>query len=162
LGNWKKSGLSINKKELLSRSLPVLLWAIVIFAFSANPDPYQALPQSWTEPSTSATSINPTTTPNVLSIDEVLGRFLHLGEYLILAFLVYRMIVWRNKVTLIPAILAIGLSSMYAFSDEIHQHYVPGRAFQLSDLALDITGILLGSLAFYLINRKVEKRTHKT
>lgn len=140
----------------------MFLWAIVIFAFSANPDPYNALPENWSESSTSATTMTPKTTPNAISIDEGLGRFLHTGEYLILSFLICRMFVWQNKVTLLPVMLAIGLSSIYALSDELHQHYIPGRAFQLSDLVLDMTGILVGTLVFYLINRRAEKRLPTT
>jgi VanZ family protein len=143
--------LSTNVKELFSGYLPVLLWAIVIFAFSANPVPYQALPQSWSETLTSATTVTPTATLNAITINEVLGRFLHVGEYFILALLVCRMVVWQDKVTPISNIAVIGLSSIYAISDELHQHYVPGRTLQVSDLLLDIVGILVGVLVFHLI-----------
>ena len=48
--------------------------------------------------------------------------------------------------------------SIYALSDEIHQIPVPGRTFELLDLAIDFTGIVLGilviSLFFKLRNRK--------
>lgn len=33
---------------------------------------------------------------------------------------------------------------LYALSDEIHQIFVPGRTFQLEDLALDLLGALAG------------------
>lgn len=41
---------------------------------------------------------------------------------------------------LIP--LLIGF--LYAVSDEIHQHFVPGRAMQARDVLIDTAGVLLG------------------
>lgn len=144
----------MTKKEFVSRYLPVLLWAIVIFAFSANPKPYSALPQSWSQPVTSV--------PSTPSTDEILGRFLHVGEYIVLAFLVSWMIVWRNRISSSALLFVIGLSSLYALSDEIHQHFVPGRAFQWSDLLLDLTGILIGTLVFFLVKRLGRNRAPGT
>ena len=36
------------------------------------------------------------------------------------------------------------LCAVYALSDEIHQIFVPGRAFQLIDLAVDLAGFAIG------------------
>ena len=41
-------------------------------------------------------------------------------------------------------------SALYALSDEIHQIFVPGRAFELSDLFLDISGVLLALFLWWL------------
>jgi len=38
---------------------------------------------------------------------------------------------------------------VYSLSDEIHQLFVPGRAFQLVDLMLDFVGVILG-LGIYM------------
>ena len=38
---------------------------------------------------------------------------------------------------------------VYALSDEVHQYFVPGRAFQGVDLLVDGVGALLGILFFY-------------
>lgn len=40
------------------------------------------------------------------------------------------------------------LSLGYAVTDEIHQIFVPGRACQLTDLAVDLCGIILGVVVF--------------
>ena len=47
--------------------------------------------------------------------------------------------------------LSIILSSGYAITDEIHQIFVPGRACQLTDLAIDICGIVLGVVVFCVL-----------
>lgn len=56
-------------------------------------------------------------------------------------------------------VLSILVSLGYAITDEIHQIFVPGRAFQLSDLAIDLGGIVLGTVVFdcfILISRKIQ------
>lgn len=48
-------------------------------------------------------------------------------------------------------VLSASLSLLYAVTDEIHQIFVPGRACQLSDLAVDFGGIILGVTLFTLL-----------
>ena len=61
-----------------------------------------------------------------------------------------------NKPWLIEKVVLI-FSFIYAFSDEIHQLFVPGRAFEIMDLAIDLAGIIVGifaaKLIFYLSHR---------
>lgn len=63
-------------------------------------------------------------------------------------------------------LISIIFSVLYALSDEIHQHFVPGRAFQLSDLAVDTSGAILGTIVwfvlFLLIKAIINKRKPKT
>ncbi len=49
----------------------------------------------------------------------------------------------------------------YAITDEIHQLFVPGRAFQISDLAVDLAGIILGTIAFISISKIISKKTSR-
>ncbi len=49
---------------------------------------------------------------------------------------------------------------IYAASDEIHQIFIPGRAFQISDIAVDATGAAAGiaaCIALYIIVLKIIK-----
>ena len=137
------------KEHFLLRWLPVLLWAIFIFITSANPDPYRPLPASWTIPTMSANS-DPGS--KRINADELLGRFLHAAEYLVLAAFAARALVWRDDLRLVLLAMAFGLSALFAISDETHQLFVPGRAFELSDLALDLGGSVIGMVtyAFFL------------
>lgn len=145
-------------KTILSRFLPVIIWMAVIFAFSARSDPYASLPPTWGEPQVSTTPTpTGTVTKTLPSTDEILGRFLHVGEYLVLGFLVLRAVAWEGTVRAGNAGVSLGIAMLYALSDEIHQIYVPGRAFQVSDLLLDLTGILLGLGIYYWIYRKKER-----
>ena len=131
---------------LVSRWLPVLIWASVIFMASANSDPYKPLPSRWIEPCFSTTSNSP-------SCAELLGRVLHIGEYAVLAALTMRALVGKRKLKLIFFLAAFGISSLYGLMDEIHQLFVPGRAFQLMDLALDCSGGMIGLIIYTKIRK---------
>ena len=47
--------------------------------------------------------------------------------------------------------LTLGLCAAYAVTDEIHQIFVPGRAFQVPDMAVDTAGARLGVGVFCLL-----------
>jgi VanZ family protein len=96
--------------------LPVLLWAAVIFAFSAIPSLGTGL-GTW---------------------DYVLRKCAHMTEYAVLAVLLRRAL-GRDA----PALL---LASAYAVTDEFHQTFVRGRHGSPVDWAIDTAGALAGLL----------------
>lgn len=49
------------------------------------------------------------------------------------------------------ALLSLAFSVLYSFTDEIHQIFIEGRAFQFIDLAVDAAGSLAGIAAGYII-----------
>ena len=55
-------------------------------------------------------------------------------------------------------VLAAVFACVYSLSDEIHQIFVPGRAFQLSDLAVDWSGVVCGTIVCTLIFLSVRRR----
>lgn len=75
----------------------------------------------------------------------------HLITYIVLGFLAANTLVTFKLTAVIRWISPIMFGTLYAVSDEIHQHFVPGRAFQISDIVVDIIGVVLGVLAFWLI-----------
>jgi VanZ like family len=103
--------------------LPPLLWAAVIFAFSSVPDLGTGL-GGW---------------------DLVLRKLAHTLEYAILGALLLRAL--RAE---LPA-LAAGIA--YAASDELHQHFVPGRRGAPLDVLIDSVGVALGLLAWRRLAR---------
>jgi len=94
----------------------VLLWAVLIFAFSSIPSLGTDL-GTW---------------------DLVLRKLAHLAEYAILGVLLVR-------ATRRPA-AAVFLAGLYAVSDEVHQTFVDGRAGAPLDVAIDTAGALAGVL----------------
>lgn len=138
-------------RTYLWRWLPILLWATVIFLASANPNPYKSLASWWLQPCFSAGAGSP-------SCAELLGRVLHTSEYAVLAVLLGRALVWRGELRLASLAFALGISELYALSDEVHQLFVPGRTFQWMDLGLDLLGGVLGLTVFALIRKKSAQR----
>lgn len=101
-------------RSSLSRWLPVLVWAGVIFAFSSVPDLGTGL-GGW---------------------DLVLRKIAHAAEYALLGALLTR--------ATGRAGLAFALGTLYAVSDELHQSFVPGRVGSPLDVAIDAVGIAIG------------------
>ena len=93
---------------------PVVLWAAVIFAFSSVPDLGTGL-GTW---------------------DLLLRKLAHAGEYAALGVLLLRAL--RDE----RAALALGIA--YAGSDELHQHFVPGRVGSPFDVLIDAVGVAIG------------------
>ena len=138
-------------KKILKSWLPVLFWAAIIFLFSANPDPYRFLPASWH-------SAVPIPALSNSSAAELLGQLMHFVEYAVLAFLLARALYSSGRGARvfqhdkpeppkIPALVVI-IAMLYALSDETHQLFVPGRAFQVIDLVVDLVGVLGGAYLY--------------
>jgi VanZ family protein len=140
-------------KSLILRYLPVLLWMVLIFNLSASSNPYKAvLPSHWQSTCTQWLSSSPMA--HALCQDDTVGDTSHVLEYAILAFLCLRALVTserplaQNKSLILLALL---ITLLYALSDETHQLFVKGRAFQLADLARDATGAGLGLACAWFI-----------
>ena len=93
---------------------PVVLWAAVIFAFSAVPDLGTGL-GTW---------------------DLVLRKLAHATEFAVLGALLLR--------SLGAARPALALGIAYAASDELHQLFVAGRHGSPVDVLIDAVGVALG------------------
>jgi VanZ family protein len=112
------------------RWLVVVFWMGVIFALSAVPSlasPFEPLH------------------------DFILRKFAHVTEYIILTALLFwalQVHISRNSNALIiAAVTAI----LYAFSDEWHQTFVPGREGSLRDVGIDALGII--GVCLYSLDR---------
>jgi VanZ family protein len=98
--------------------LPVVLWAGLIFTFSAVPSLGTGL-GTW---------------------DVVLRKLAHAAEFAVLGALLYRAL--RRE----P--LAILLGSAYAVTDEVHQAFVSGRHGSPLDWLIDTAGVGAGVLLY--------------
>lgn len=105
----------------ISAWLPVVLWMGVIFFFSSLPD----LPSN-----------------EIDVLDFILKKSAHMIEFALLFAWVAR--ATKGKISWFNFALPI----FWAFLDETHQLFVPGRGGRLTDVTIDILGILI---AYYLI-----------
>lgn len=92
--------------------------------------------------------------------DGVVRSVAHGCEYAALGFLMYNAFYSFKKK--ISPIISVSLSFLYAITDEIHQLFVPGRAFQLVDLIVDLVGILFGTVAIVVLIRLTAKAKNKS
>jgi VanZ family protein len=104
--------------RVVSLWLPVVAWAALIFALS------------------SVDSLD----SGLGGIDFVVRKLAHVTEYAVLGALLARAV--GQPVT------AFALGVAYAVSDEVHQHFVPGRNGTPVDVAIDAIGVALGIAIF--------------
>ena len=122
--------------------LPALLWATIIFYFSAQ----SRAPQLSGQP----------------GVQLALQKTGHATEYGILAFLIFRPLRRAHRLSLRHALLfTVILSGAYAASDEWHQYFVPGRSAQLSDVAIDTTGATIAMTGLYIYESRRRQKTNR-
>lgn len=111
-----------NFKDFIFRWLPLIAWMAAIFIFSHQPKG---------------------SIPNYGTWDFLVKKSGHLIGYGVLAILA------RRAGFTLAASLAFVLA--FAFSDELHQRYVPGRTGSLEDMLIDLLGATLGLLVTGLL-----------
>lgn len=88
----------------------------------------------------------------------IIRKSAHMAEYALLGILVsiHLYVIKFNRKKL--CITSIAFCTFYAATDEFHQYFVPGRSCQLSDVCIDATGAVIGTLLFllifYILNKK--------
>lgn len=85
----------------------------------------------------------------------------HLIVYLILGLLIYSFVREFLPGNLKAFLLSSISSFIYAGSDEVHQMFVSGRSGQVSDVFLDMIGVLFGIMIFKLIFERGKKYESK-
>ncbi|MHB9112131.1 MAG: VanZ family protein [Thermoleophilia bacterium] len=104
--------------------LSVIAWAALIFFLSAQPNLKTDL-GIW---------------------DLILRKGAHMVEFAVLCLLLWNAIRQTVTVSFAALAFAVAISLLYAFSDEFHQRFVPGRSGALRDVAFDAIGIVIMSV----------------
>lgn len=101
--------------------LPALAWAWLIFYLSSIPSLESGFEGS---------------------ADWVFRKAAHIFVYAVLTWLMFRTLRHGYGAQTKTALLRAGMFALlYAFSDELHQHFVPGRHGRLRDVVVDAIGI---------------------
>jgi VanZ family protein len=142
-------------RSLLKYWLPTILWMWVIFSASGDMNSVHHSSRIirpillWLFPHMSEEAIS--------AIVFTARKCAHLTEYAILGWLYWRILRRPVKADARPwswrhAGLAILLVAIYAITDEIHQHFVPGREGCLRDVLIDTSGATLGMLGLWRLH----------
>jgi VanZ family protein len=107
--------------------LPFLLWAVVIFSFSANP----------TRPSS-----------EIHWQDFIIKKTAHIIEYAVFTTLLYRALRKVGYDIKKAGYTALAIAFLYGTTDEYHQSFTPGREPTIRDILFDTLG---SGIAIYLI-----------
>lgn len=73
-------------------------------------------------------------------VDFIIKKTAHILEYTILFLL------WFKALGVINPFRALIFSLIYAFTDEIHQLFVPGRTGRLRDVGIDFIGMFISAI----------------
>lgn len=137
-----------SKKYKIFSVAAVIITAGIIFMFSAQTSVDSAQTSGFI--ATFLSELIGKELPN-----ELVRSFAHFCEYALFGFLVRNCAyTFKNDFGILKT---VSLAWAYSWSDEIHQIFVDGRAFQLSDLAVDLGGIVLGTYTFVLIVTVIKK-----
>jgi VanZ family protein len=144
----------ISRKTLrnLKNRLPALVWAALIFM--ASTDAFSAANTAGLLELAVRYFFSALSHDTFRLIHTLIRKLGHFSEYFVLAVLVIRALRQETDEKPRPRRLALGLglTALYAVSDELHQAFVPGRTASAADVLLDVFGGLCGTLWFHLRN----------
>lgn len=138
----------------LANWAPLILWAVLIFVFSsdlfsdAHTSGFISPWLHWQFPNWSSSEI--------ARAHLLIRKLGHVSEYFIFGLLLVRALdgETRRKPDYRHLLTGIGLTALYAMSDEFHQVFVPSRSPSAYDVLIDLCGGLAGALSYYyLIHR---------
>jgi len=134
-------------KSFLKYWLPVLAWLVVIFIGStnlmsvANTSRFIVPFLLWLKPEMAEEATS--------GIIVVMRHCAHIGEYVVLALLMWRAIRWGISVSMrmstLCGLVLLGCT-FFAASDEFHQTFVKSRTPSVRDVLLDVGGASIGLL----------------
>lgn len=150
----------MNKQQRI-RVFLLLTWMTIIFIYSSRPadastqDSYlvgnlvAVVAQQWSQMDWS----DQEQLLFVEDIDFYVRKAAHMMEYAVLGVLL--MGCMQSFGLAMPRLWkwALVAGVIYAASDEFHQYFVPGRACQLRDVAIDGGGVVIGVVGFILYRR---------
>lgn len=144
------------QKKVIILWLAVIMWMFVIFNLSSQPAPVsnnlsKTITILFINVTKQIQKIDIISLNHVGQINSIIRGYAHGFVYMILAILVVSALRGSGMNVLMSCLFTFVISVTFAYSDELHQMFVPGRGVQLQDLLMDCAGILLGLAIFNLV-----------
>ena len=133
-----------NKRLVLAWTL-LILWMLFIFIMSS----FNGVMSSNQSGSIAVLIYNLFDISDTEKVSFIVRKCAHVSEFFILGILVINLVNKYNvkHIYLISFIICV----LYASSDEFHQLFVPGRSGQVTDVLIDLIGVVLGLSIYCLI-----------
>ena len=133
-----------NKRLVLAWTL-LILWMLFIFIMSS----FNGIMSSNQSGSIAVLIYNLFDISDTEKVSLIVRKCAHVSEFFILGILVINLVSKYNvkHIYFISFIICV----LYASSDEFHQLFVPGRSGQVTDIFIDMIGVVLGLLLVFLI-----------
>lgn len=124
------------QRTLFTGYIPPLAWMTLLFVLSSIPGPTADRTGwlSWVTPP--------------------IQNLLHVPIYAVLSLLWLNALTKKTIATGQHYVMAIAISMAWATFEETYQTLIPGRYGSVSDLVLDVLGVLTGALVFYWGQRR--------
>lgn len=150
------------KNKVKVWALPVI-WAGVIFFFSAQPDTISSEQSGFFARLLSLILGVGEESAIFTTLHYIVRKGAHFTVYAVLGGLCANALARTTQLfTRKPQLFlcALGVSMLYAISDEIHQYFVPGRAMMATDVLIDTCGAAFGIVLviLFLLHAKSLKR----
>lgn len=133
-----------NKRLVLAWTL-LILWMLFIFILSS----FNGVMSSNQSGSIATLIYNIFDISDTEKVSFIIRKCAHVSEFFILGLLVINLISKYN--VKYSYFIAFIICTLYASSDEFHQIFVPGRSGQVTDVLIDLIGIILGLILFFII-----------
>ena len=133
-----------NKRLVLAWTL-LILWMLFIFIMSS----FNGVMSSNQSGSIAVLIYNLFDISDTEKVSLIVRKCAHVSEFFILGILVINLISKYN--VKYSYLISFIVCVLYASSDEFHQLFVPGRSGQVTDIFIDLIGVVLGLLLVFLI-----------
>jgi len=92
--------------------------------------------------------------------EHIIRKLAHFSIYTVLGFFT-SLAVGRRKLFSAGSLITLAFGFLYAFSDEVHQYFVPGRSCQFKDVMIDTCGVVTGIIISMALFRIYSVFKHK-
>lgn len=148
----------VKYKKIIYLAL-IIIWMLIVFMFSnQNGNESHETSQTITKIVVRILTYNQNLTESqeinlIESTNYFIRKLAHFSIYAIGGILIYNYIntfeLRQNK----KVIISIIVGGLYATFDELHQYFIAERSAQILDVCIDSSGIIIGVIFTYLINK---------